>query len=339
MSRGGQRLGAAVHWLVVLFVLGHVTPSRLVAASPDQPKQAPLPNDKRASALSLAVVPPTLLQHDAGPQIVITGSRIPRTDLTAVSPVTTVGGEEFKLAGATNVEELLNQLPQVNPSQGEFVSAGATGAATVDLRGLGSVRTLVLIDGHRVMPGDPRYPAPDINIIPVPLVRRVEVLTGGSAAVYGSDAVAGVVNFILDTHFVGFKAEGQFGGYQHNNRDEFARALLDRKQLPYPRGSVLDGGREYVSVEFGRGFLDGRAHVSVYGGYRDIDAVTQKQRDYGACPITAKNIPASILECGGPLVSYPGNYFDNLGNAYQVTPERTFVPGITRFNYAPWNFY
>ena len=101
--------------------------------------------------------------------IVITGSRIPRTDLTAVSPVTIVKGEEFKLQGATNVEEILNQLPQVNPSQGEFVSAGATGVATVDLRGLGAARTLVLVNGHRLMPGDPRFPVagpqqhPDID--------------------------------------------------------------------------------------------------------------------------------------------------------------------------------
>ncbi len=272
--------------------------------------------------------------------ILITGSRIPRIDLTAVSPVAIVKGDEFKLVGATNVEELLNQLPQVNPSQGEFVSAGAAGIATVDLRGLGAARTLVLVNGHRLMPGDPRFLVPDINSIPASIVQRVEVLTGGAAAIYGSDAVAGVVNFVLDTEIEGLRVEGQIGAYQHDNRDRFAQQLLDQRQLPYPIGSVLDGRRENVSVAFGRNFFDGRAHVTLYGGYRQIAAVTQDQRDHSACPITARIVdqrPSSILECGGPIVSYPGNYFDNFGTVYQVTADRTFMPGMTRFNSSPWN--
>ena len=271
----------------------------------------------------------------------VTGSRIPRSDLTAVSPVTMVKGDEFRLAGATNVEDVLNQLPQVNPSQGEFVSPGAVGTATIDLRGLGAVRTLVLINGHRLMPGDPRYPEPDVNSIPTSLIKRVEVLTGGAAAVYGSDAVAGVVNFILDTHLDGLKVEGQVGAYQHDNRDRFAQGLLDQRQFPHPSGSVMDGPRVNMSAAFGRGFLDGRGHVALYGSYRRIAGVTQDRRDYGSCPITARMIdqkPSSILECGGPNVAYPGNFLDNLDNVYLVTPDRMFVPGLSRFNYAPWHY-
>jgi outer membrane receptor protein involved in Fe transport len=281
-------------------------------------------------------------QRDPAPQIIITGSRIPRNDLTAVSPVTRINSNEFQLVGATNVEEVLNQLPQVNPSQGEFNLAGVSGAATVDLRGLGAVRTLVLVNGHRLMPGDPRYLVPDINSIPTSIVHRVEVLTGGAAAAYGSDAIAGVVNFILSTKLDGLKIEGRIGSFQHSNRDMFARTLLDQRGLPYPTGSVFDGRRKDFSVAFGRGLFDDRAHIAIYGGYRQIAAVKQTRRDYGACPITARIIrgsPSSILECGGPLVSYPGNYFDNLGNAYQVTVERNFVPGITRFNSSAWNLY
>ncbi len=81
-------------------------------------------------------------------------------------------------------------------------------------------------------------------------------------------------------------------------------------------------------MAFGHSFLDGRAHVTLYGGYRRIDGVTQDRRDYSACPITAQlanRRPTAALECGGPIASYPGNFFDNLGNAYQVTPDRTFV--------------
>ena len=261
--------------------------------------------------------------------------------MTAVSPVTMVKGDEFKLQGATNVDDVLNQLPQFNPSQGEFVSPGAVGTATVDLRGLGSVRTLVLINGHRLMPGDPRYPQADVNSIPVPLIRRVEVLTGGAAAVYGSDAVAGVVNFVLETNLDGLKVEGQVGGFQHDNRDEFAQRLLDQRQFPYPKGSVLDGRRVNVSAALGRSFFNGRGHITIYGDYRQITGVKQDQRDYASCPITARMVdqkPSSILECGGPIVSYPGNFLDNLDNVYQVTPDRMFVPGLSRFNYAPWHY-
>jgi outer membrane receptor protein involved in Fe transport len=253
-----------------------------------------------------------------------------------------IKSEEFKVQGATNVEEVLNGLPQVNPSQGEFVSAGAWGTATVDLRGLGAVRTLVLVNGHRLMPGDPRFPVPDINSIPTSLIQRVEVLTGGSAAVYGSDAVAGVVNFILDTKFDGLKVEGLLSGYQHDNRNRFMQGLLDQRQIPYPRGNVFDGTREDVSAAFGRSFFDNRAHVTLYGGFRHIAGLGESRRDYSSCALTARivaNGPSSILECGGAFLAYPGNFSDNLGNTYQVTPDRMFVPGIGRFNYAPYNFY
>ena len=276
------------------------------------------------------------------PPIVITGSRIPRADLTAVSPVTTVSGEEFRLQGTPNVEEALNRLPQVNPSEGEFVSAGATGLATVDLRGLGSVRTLVLVNGRRLMPGDPRFPIADLNSIPTSLVQRVEVLTGGAAAVYGSDAVAGVVNFIIDRGLEGLRLEGDVGAYQHDNRNSFVQGLLDQRQLPYPKGSVLDGWRGSASAAFGQNFSDSRGHIQLYTGYRRIAGLTQDRRDYSSCSITAvivRQRPTDTIECGGALLAYPGNFFDNLGNTYQVTSDRTFVPGLGRFNITPWNFY
>ena len=319
-------MGTALHWRMSLCAVALTTASQSFATS-NQIQQPPGSNDKGKSEFGSGA-------------IVVTGSRIPRAKLTAVSPVTVVKGGEFKLVGATNAEDLLNQLPQVNPSQAEFVSAGASGTATIDLRGLGAARTLVLVNGHRLMPGDPRFLVPDVNSIPTSIIQRVEVLTGGAASVYGSDAVAGVVNFILDTKLDGFKAEGQISSYQHDNRDSFAQGLLDQRQIPYPRGSVFDGRRANASVAFGRRFFDNRAHITIYGGYRQIDAVTQNQRDHSACPITARivdQVPTSILECGGPIISYPGNYFDNLGNTYQVTPDRTFVPGITRFNFTQWN--
>ena len=331
---------ATVHSLLGLCVaLTGASQSLPASATPAQP--GPVAGDKSVAAIFFPIRAKSAGERNSAP-IVITGSRIPRADLTAVSPVTILSGEEFRLQGATNLEEVLNWLPQVNPSQGEFFGAGATGAATIDLRGLGAGRTLVLVNGHRLMPGDPRYPVADVNSIPAPLIQRVEVLTGGAAAVYGSDAVSGVVNFLLDTKLDGLKVEGQIGGYQHDNHDGFAQGLLDQARLPYPKGSVFDGRRENVSLAFGHSFFGNRAHITLYGGYRRIAAVRLDQRDYGACPITAKigdEGPTSVLECGGPLVSYPGNYFDNLGNIYQITSDRTFVPGITRFNSSAWNLY
>src|SRR6187455_3196728 len=117
-----------------------------------------------ARAQSLTPSDPIVLAQNPNPPqsdeqlIIVTGSRIPRPNLTAISPVTMIDGEEVHRSGAILTEGLLNQLPQVVPSQGAFLSNGATGAATVDLRGLGPGRTLVLINGRRLLPGDPFDP-------------------------------------------------------------------------------------------------------------------------------------------------------------------------------------
>ncbi|MDB5442327.1 MAG: TonB-dependent receptor, partial [Phenylobacterium sp.] len=138
-------------------------------------------------------------------EIVVTGSRIPQPNLTSASPITVVGSQDVKLQGVTRTEDLLNTLPQVTGAQGGGVSNGSQGIATVDLRGLGAARTLVLIDGRRVLPGDPANPVTDLNFIPAALIDRVDVLTGGASAVYGSDAISGVVNFILMKNFEGVR--------------------------------------------------------------------------------------------------------------------------------------
>ncbi|MEZ5930034.1 MAG: TonB-dependent receptor plug domain-containing protein [Parvularculaceae bacterium] len=129
-------------------------------------------------------------------EIIVTGSRIPSANAVAASPVTTIGNVEFDIRGTTRVEDLTNTLPQVFAAQGSNTSNGATGTAQVSLRGLGATRTLVLVNGRRLQYGSPISSAPDLNQIPGALVERVEVLTGGASAAYGSDAIAGVVNFI-----------------------------------------------------------------------------------------------------------------------------------------------
>ena len=144
---------------------------------------------------ALAFAAPAMAQDAELDEVIVTGSRIPQTNLVTTSPVTQVTGEDIDIAGVTRVEDLISQLPQAFAAQNSTVSNGASGTATVSLRNLGSSRTLVLIDGRRMGYGSPNDDAADLNQIPEQLVERVEVLTGGASAVYGSDALAGVVNF------------------------------------------------------------------------------------------------------------------------------------------------
>src|SRR3569623_1495615 len=158
-------------------------------------------------------------------EVVITGSRIPQPGLTSSSPLSVINDQEVKLQGTTTAENLVNSLPSVFASYGSEVSNGSTGTATVNLRGLGTQRTLVLIDGKRLMPGDPALPVADLNQIPATLIDRVEVVTGGASAVYGSDAIAGVVNFIMKKDFEGLRLDSQYSIYQHNNDDAGSQAI------------------------------------------------------------------------------------------------------------------
>ncbi len=298
----------------------------------------------------------------ASGDIVVTGSRIPQPNLTAVSPVTVVNQQDFKLQGTTRAEDLLNSLPQVFADQGSSVSNGATGTATVNLRNLGSNRTLVLVNGRRLVPGDPTDSAADVNFIPSALVKRVDVLTGGASSTYGADAVGGVVNFIMDTDFTGFKIEGQYSFYNHkNNASDAIRGALNARGFGYPDGVSTDGGTIDATAVIGAGFDDNRGHVTGYVGYRKINAVTQDRRDYSACAISANK--AGALSCGGSatsangtVIAYDGGspadtvlgpngqlvaapYSGGTSTYFQVGANQTLIGDFTPFNYAPSNYY
>ena len=181
--------------------------------------------------------------------VVITGTRIASPNLVTTSPVTQVTSEDIQQTGVTRVEDLVTQLPQAFAAQNSTVSNGASGTATVSLRNLGSSRTLVLIDGRRMPYGSPTDDAADLNQIPGPLVERVEVLTGGASAVYGSDALAGVVNFIMKRDFEGLQIDTQYGMYQHENGyddDNLRQVIAGRgatnpAQFKLPDDNVADG--------------------------------------------------------------------------------------------------
>jgi iron complex outermembrane recepter protein len=298
------------------------------------------------SLISAPAMAQEAAEEAASEEIIVTGSRIPQPNLEGVSPVTSLTGADIKAAGITRVEDLLNRLPQVFGGQTGGQSNASDGTATVDLRGLGSTRTLVLVNGRRMMPGDPLSSAADLNAIPESIVKRVEVLTGGASSTYGADAVAGVVNFIMDRDFKGLRLDAQYSFYQHNNRNKVLPPLLDAraaaggKPFTYPVGSVADGGTFSASMAMGTGFADDKGHITAYASYRKVSAVLQARRDYSAC--TLQNASKTAIQCGGSSTSAPGNFllYDNgTSTFYQVGPNRTLNPGRTRYNFAPTNYY
>lgn len=290
--------------------------------------------------------------------IIVTGSRIQSPNLTAAAPVTAITAQDIKLQGTTKTEDLLNSLPQVFAAQSSTLSNGATGTATVDLRGLGSSRTLVLINGRRLMPGDPNSTssAADLNFIPASLVKRVDVLTGGASATYGADAVAGVVNFIMDRDFSGFRIDSNYSFYQHNNGNKITPPLLDARKtagftgFDYPDGSVTDGGNFDATISFGSSFDDGNGHFMAYAGYRKTKAVLQSNRDYSACTIQTNDgagngfTANSPLQCGGSATSATGTAFyfadDTTSSTVGALGAGTLTRGtLNRYNFAPLNYF
>jgi outer membrane receptor protein involved in Fe transport len=304
---------------------------------------------------ALAFAAPAMAQ-DAPAQdlddVVVTGSRIPQANLVTTSPVTQVTGEDIDVAGVTRVEDLISQLPQAFASQNSTVSNGSSGTATVSLRNLGSSRTLVLIDGRRMGYGSPNDDAADLNQIPEQLVERVEVLTGGASAVYGSDAVAGVVNFIMKKDFEGLQVDAQYGFYQHNNdydgvgnlRAEIERrGLTNAAQFTLPDDNVSDGESRSLNVTLGVSAPDGRGNLMAYAGYRNNNPILQGERDYSTCALGA---PAAArpttYSCGGSGTSFPGRFTDFGTFNSTLGTGRTFVPfnsDTGNYNFGPLNYY
>ena len=293
-------------------------------------------------------------------EILVTGTRIKRKNMISTSPITQVNAEELLYQGTTRVEDLLNDLPQVFPDQHSAVSNNARGTATIDLRGLGSVRTLTLLNGRRLPSGSPFFESADINQIPGMLIERIEVLTGGASATYGSDAVGGVVNFITLQDLEGLQVDYQFSQYQHRNENAPARAALDDAGFSSPGKSVNDGDTHNISVMYGYG--DGtRGNITAYVSYRDIEALTQSERDYSACIM--RPLDAGGWTCGGSSTIADGRFtdFGLLANApstwdpavdgpwpgsfdFLVDPGTDeFVPRDGHpgqyYNYAPLNYY
>ncbi|MBL8783120.1 MAG: TonB-dependent receptor plug domain-containing protein, partial [Alphaproteobacteria bacterium] len=179
-----------------------------------------------AAVATIGSLAPAFAQDKDVEKVTVTGTRIPQKGLTSVSPVVTIDSKESLRQGTTSAEQLLNSMPQVLANQTPEQSNGASGTASIDLRGLGPQRTLVLINGRRMNPASVNSPYADLNNIPVALLERVEILSGGASAVYGADAVAGVVNFIMRKDFEGVLVTAQYGVSMHENDDTYLRGVV-----------------------------------------------------------------------------------------------------------------
>jgi outer membrane receptor protein involved in Fe transport len=258
-------------------------------------------------------------------EIVVTGSRIKRRDFFTPSPLMTVSQEDIEFTGQWTLEEALNQMPQVTPDYGRASNNPGNGEARVALRNMGPGRTLVLLNGRRVGPSGQRS-APDLNNIPQAMIERVEIITGGTSAVYGSDALAGVVNFITKDDFSGLSID------------------LSGSTTEYGDAESYD-----VSLAYGHNFRNGRGNVTVFGGRLQRRASYSDSREFTSVA-WVDDWEGNLVEGGSwaipetvifwppmywpddPDADWPSAMFDADGNP------REFVWPDDLYNYAPANY-
>jgi len=276
---------------------------------------APLANAQQQQQAGPSTnAPPVAVQ-----EVVVTGSRIQQSpNEVSISPVTSVTAIDIQQTGLTRTEDLLNNLPQVVAEQSSGLSISSFGTATVSLRGLGSDRTLVLINGRRMQPGGGLGPSSvaDVDQIPAELIERLDVLTGGASAVYGADAVAGVVNFVLNKKYEGVKLDANYSFYNHQNGSGPYDYFLSNAGIPLPSGTVNTGQSKDLSFVAGSNFADGKGNATVYVTYLNSLPVAGYQIDHAACTL---NGPSTIVAgatltkavtCGGSSTSATGRFFE-----------------------------
>ena len=286
-----------------------------------------------ASASVLALSGPAFAQAaaeggaDEGGAIVVTGSRIARLEIDSIVPVAVVGAEEIQQDAVLNVQDLLQELPQfgvgTSRTNSNFSTSG-NGVATLNLRSLGAVRTLVLVNGRRHIAGFAGSSSVDVNNIPTEFVERVEVVTGGGSSVYGSEAIAGVVNFVLKKKFDGIEFRGQTGITDEGDNPRYllsatgGTTLMDDRlsiiaNLTYDRDDGLRSNKRFRSSQDcgtplgnAAGIICGPQSYSIFAAQGQFYF---NQRGTGANPVilnggsTANfsfNLDNSVLQGQGP---------------------------------------
>lgn len=281
-----------------------------------------------SGAFALGHASTAVAQEETVEEVFVTGSRIARKEFTSNAPVATIGSDQIELTNTINTESLLNTLPQTVPGLDRTSNNPGNGTATVDLRGLGTNRTLVLIDGTRAVPTT-QGGTVDINTIPNALIEDVEVLTGGASAVYGSDAVAGVVNFILKKDF-----EGAAVNLSHEVTEEG------------------DAGVTSADITLGANFADDRGNIAFNFAVTDRDDLFQGDRDFAffaqfddvdanGNPILidggSSGIPGTSIFAGGLGTFSPDSFGVTFDPDGSVRPFRTGAVNDF-YNYAPVNY-
>ncbi len=292
----------------------------------------------------------SLMAQEDIEEVTVTGSRIEDANVNSSSQISVVEIEAIDNRGLTRVEDYLNDLPQISPGQSITNSNGASGTASVNLRNLGCGRTLVLMNGRRLAPGTTGGGnCADLNSIPLLLLDRVEVLTGGATSVYGSDAVAGVVNFILDEDFEGFKASATHSFYQHKNDNTALRELVASYDYALADKDITVVDTTKVAFAFGGDINDGRGHMTAYVEKTDTDPILQGDFDISACALRS-----GYSGCGGSSTIPPGRFADfGLYGAYGFTLADGTSPRLDHkivgdtlmpregqaYNYNPTNYF
>ncbi len=289
------------------------------------------------AAFAAMAVSPAAAQVAEVEELVVTGSRIQVPGLESASPIMTVGAAEISLQQQPEVEKIIRFLPISVPGDGDAVNNGTAGVSTINLRGLGAQRNLVLIDGQRVTPYNTAGQV-DVSVIPTAFLERVDIITGGASAVYGSDAISGAINFILKKNFEGVE--------------------LDTK---YSVTGAGDGEVISTSLTFGSNVADGRGNVAMSLNYSQREGVLFGTRPLGSMGIVTasganyQNFLDGRLPtpppagCGGPGSVAAGGSTTTVPTRTQITgvgaaafqfrEDGTLGPNCSVFNFNPFNYY
>lgn len=275
-------------------------------------------------------------QPESIEEITVTGTRITVPGTESASPIFSVGADEIELQGQPEVERILRLLPITKPADGQNVNNGTAGASTINLRGLGSQRNLVLVDGKRATPYNYNGII-DTSTIPTALIDRIDIITGGASAVYGSDAISGALNFVMKRDFEGVDLRGNY-------------SVTDEQ----------DGDNRNLSLTVGSNMADGRGNVALSMNWTDREAVLLGARPLGQLGIEtasganyaeylAGQVPApGPAGCGGPGSVVSGGSTTTLPTRVaiagasglgQFRDDGTLAGNCSVFNFNPFNYY